>query len=792
MVILRWILLKSIRGGGENLDLSPCTFYTFDKTGSKECSIDLSNYIAEEIASMIEDLKYKIVNEPLSEETKSLKSDFVDLLEEYGLLPVGMSKDSVLSLLNPSWLHWFEDRSGLNMKTSDFMSFHNVFNRMRSLQRFFVTQEVIDLFNSLPGPSSASAMLFFCSMASGGNGIPIPLFLLPRPRGFVLWSGSEGCGTNANSLLSKRVFIAGGTQNGFALGFIGVGLTYSLFGETFYAFIGYSTFTFVNAKSIQWYVPPNEAPKISDVSPANKAKDVSVSLDELSFRITDAENNLMSYTVSTSPDIGSGSGSRKKNGVYKVPVSGLQGNTKYSWHLVVKDNYNTVEKTYSFTTETVAPVVSVEFPSDGDDWVPVDISKLRFTLKDFQGDLMDYSVETVPDIGSGSSSGVGDGLYTIDVSGLDYTTIYSWFVNVTDGTYWTREVFSFKTQPIMVFDPFDEGWLYRKKITIDHDEVDGDLSDFPVLISIVDSDIRNKAQDDGDDILFMDDSGVANRLFHEIEKYVGSSGRLVAWVNIPILVENTDTVFYIYYGNPNCDSQEYPSKVWDDNYIHVWHLGDSLEDSAGIDDGENHGTNIVSGKIGNARDFENSEEDYISFGDMSQPGDGSLSTMTWECWVKPETQDSILMTKYNTQGTDYVSYFISFVDNGKFRSCAYKGTGGKRTNGITNDSYSTVGQWIYLTSTFLLGGINEIDIFINGDEVAVTHEKRAGDYMRDTPVSDDLGRHRPESGTKYADAVFDEVRWSKIIRSSAWIKTSYNNMNDPSDFMRFGPEETSP
>ncbi len=775
----------------DNLELSSCTFFTFDKIGSKECNVELEVEVAEDIAGMLEVLKYKIVYEPFSEETRILKSDFVDLLENNGLLPVGMSRNKVLSLLNPSWLSWFENWPGLEMKFSVLKSFINVFSKMGNFQRFFVSQEVIDLFRNSPGLGSASASLFFCSMASGGRGIPIPLFLLPRPRGFVLWAGSDYCATQVGSLLMNRGFVGFGAQSGVALGFLGVGLTYSIGGFNLYAFIGYSTFTYVNAKMIQWIIPPNNNPVISDESPANGAKDVSVSLDELSFRISDPEKDRMSYTVTTSPDIGSGSGSRKKDGVYKVPVSGLQGNTEYSWHLVVKDKYNTVEKTFSFMTEAVAPVVSNTLPVDGDSWVPADIFKLSFRLKDFQGDLMDYTVETSPDIGTGSGSGVGDGVYTVDVGGLDYSTIYTWFVNVTDGTYWTREVFSFKTQPIMVFDPFDEGWLYRKKITIDHDLVEGDLSDFPVLVSVVDSDLRDKAQVDGDDVLFMDGSGVANRLYHEIEYYDGSSGELVAWVKIPDLDGDVDTVFYMYYGNPDCANQQYPERVWYDDYIHVWHMDDSCRDSAGFDDGNDHGTSLVSGKVGDARDFEANEGDYIDCGDMAQPSDGSLTTMTWEGWVKSKSIDSIIMCKYNSQGPDYVSYYIGFNNGGKFRLGAYKAWN-VNSYGETYNSYSDVGQWVYLTAVFKLGGINELYTYVDGNVVSFNQQTYNADYLWDIPVTDEIGRYGPEAGTMYADAVMDEIRWSKVVRSDAWINTSFNTMNDPSSFMSFGPEELGP
>ena len=65
--------------------------------------------------------------------------------------------------------------------------------------------------------------------------------------------------------------------------------------------------------------------------------------------------------------------------------------------------------------------------------------------------------------------------------------------------------------------------MYRKQITIHHENVAGDLINFPVLIDYIDPDLRDKAQDDGDDILFMDGDGVAKKLHHEIEKYEKNS-----------------------------------------------------------------------------------------------------------------------------------------------------------------------------------------------------------------------------------------------------------------------------
>jgi hypothetical protein len=438
------------------------------------------------------------------------------------------------------------------------------------------------------------------------------------------------------------------------------------------------------------------------------------------------------------------------------------------------------------------PTITNENPPDGSMNVPTSLSELSFRLTDGDGDLMSYSVTTNPDIGSGSASNKGNGVYSIPVTGLEYDIEYSWYITVDDGYDIVDKTLSFYTEEGPPFDPFNDGWEYRKKVTIDNTKVDGDLTSFPVLISTVDVDLRDKAQSDGDDILFMDGPGVANKLYHEIEYYDDSNGELIAWVNIPSLSDSVDTVFYIYYGNPSCSNKQSPEKTWDSNYIHIWHLGDSLIDSGGFDDGTNHGTSIISGKVGKARDFEKDEHDFIDFGDMAQPGDGSLTTVTWEAWVKPETIDTKIMSKYDSSGTDYTSYNIDFIDNGKFRAEAMSAWAVSTSSGYTDNSYSVVDEWIFLTATYKLGGINDIDAFINGDEVAFSQTESEADVMRNIPVTDDLGRARHETKTHYADAVIDEVRWSKVVRSNDWISTSYNTMNDPTSFFNVGPEESAP
>ncbi len=95
-------------------------------------------------------------------------------------------------------------------------------------------------------------------------------------------------------------------------------------------------------------------------------------------------------------------------------------------------------------------------------------------------------------------------------------------------------------------------FLYRKQITIDHTKVSAALSNFPVLVSISnDNDLRDHVMNaNAYDLAFVDGNG--SQLDHEVERWDGATGTLLAWVRVPSLSAATDTVMYAYYGNNVC------------------------------------------------------------------------------------------------------------------------------------------------------------------------------------------------------------------------------------------------
>jgi hypothetical protein len=677
---------SKIENESSSQDCYPVSFFVFDKSGRVNHEVFVSRDVVENISVLLEELRECFVSDPFGDDTFSLQVDFIDLLDLYGLLPEGVSRDYLLSLVNPPWFRFLERilalTSGSPFLRSPVLSF---------LSNFF---DVDGSGSVLPKKAEGESKLVFMSNIGGvALGFLIPPYMLPRPRGLVAWTGSEGSTTYVGSMVQDESFFAMGAQQALALGFIGFGISI-YFGWLAFAFIGLAGVLFINAKSFIDVGPPNKVPVVSNENPVDGAVNVPVSLSELSFRISDGDGDRMSYSVSTSPNVGSGSGNLKKDGVYSAPVSGLKPNTVYSWTVEVSDGEDTVVEDFSFITE------------------------------------------------------------------------------------------------MLPFDPFDEGWQYRKKITIDHNKVDGDLSGFPVLISVVDSDLRDKAQADGDDILFMDGPGIANRLFHEIEKYESSSGELVSWVRLPNIDNEMDTSFYLYYGNPDTASIDLHEEVWDENYCAVWHLDDTKDSTLNKNHGSLSGSS-TNWKTGNSGiGLEILKKGMVK--NIPVSFDNSISTeYTLNCWINWYGKDPsypdfsyIFDARVPSYGGGCILYLL---EDGTVMFLQFTGSSFVRLRSANTISKNI---WTHLSVLFNYNSQN-LRLFIDGVEdnsTSITNQ-----YI-DTDLNPVMGNNLWGSGSTYRplNGVLDELRLSNIERSDDWIKAGYNNQNNHSSFMSFGPEETGP
>ncbi|MFX1482435.1 MAG: DUF2341 domain-containing protein [Promethearchaeota archaeon] len=335
---------------------------------------------------------------------------------------------------------------------------------------------------------------------------------------------------------------------------------------------------------------------------------------------------------------------------------------------------------------------------------------------------------------------------------------------------------------------FEQGtqFSYKKDITIDHTKVSADLSDFPLLVDIFDTDLRTKTQTDGDDIIFKSDE---IQLPHEIElfdqDYNSTHAHLVAWVKTD-LSSSVDTAVTMYYGNPLMENQENPAEVWGYDYAGVWHLGElsgSAQDSTSYD---NNGTLFggvtqgAVGKIGNANDMDG-VDDYIDFGNpVDNHLDFGVNEFTFSIWI------------------------IVDGGTGDFQDIIYKGSTGStdpgyslctnvaatRAEALVNDGVDRISStyvdfslnsWIYYVVTVDRSD-NLMRYYMNGNLAATPVDvSMVGDITstRNLEIS---------RGSASVNGSLDEFRLSNVARSPAWILTEYNNQLDPSSFYSIGAE----
>jgi hypothetical protein len=349
-------------------------------------------------------------------------------------------------------------------------------------------------------------------------------------------------------------------------------------------------------------------------------------------------------------------------------------------------------------------------------------------------------------------------------------------------------------------------FTYRKSIAV---KSTGQVSGgphayFPMLVSVTDSHLAtvangghiasyNVATNDPWDLVFeaLDDTTCGGagtspcRLNHQIETYNSSTGQLIAWVKVPSI--NNGTVIYIYYGN-SCmtASTQNASKVWDDNYVGVWHL---QEDHSGTGTADlytdskdsNHGDDYISatgktGEIASGQQFDNTD-DYALVGNSTSLG--ITGNITISAWIKrsgTNNTDTIL-SKSNTSRWDYDVYIGT---GGALNKIVFWSDSAPNPHWVASNGTITDTNWHYVVAA---RSGSTVSFYIDGSVSGTPTLSNAFNNHTDPVYIGNGGNVDPWGG------YLDEVRLSNSARSAGWIATEYNNQYAPSSFYTEGAEE---
>ncbi|MFX0116240.1 MAG: LamG-like jellyroll fold domain-containing protein, partial [Candidatus Hodarchaeota archaeon] len=344
----------------------------------------------------------------------------------------------------------------------------------------------------------------------------------------------------------------------------------------------------------------------------------------------------------------------------------------------------------------------------------------------------------------------------------------------------------------------DISFRYRKNITISSSK---DLTNFPVLVDLYDTDLQKYARVDAWDIMFTNTSGT--KLPHEIEHYDrtynSTHAHLVAWV-MANLSSSQNTIVSMYFGNPITANQENPEGVWDSNYVMVHHMNEdptttiydstSKENNAAANGGMTSGDQVA-GMMNGGIDFDGND-DYLTV-----PDDASLNItgeITLEAWVYYKGYDvghryaKILHKPLSSIIDPWNVYSLALDDtmgdSANLRFEISNGSAGSQ-EAVESTSIVALNGWTHVVATY--NGAT-MRIYING----VDENQNSASIIIGTnnnPLQ--IGSWDIATDNRWY-GILDELRISNVARSADWIVTSWNNQNDPASFYSIGQKEVCP
>lgn len=327
----------------------------------------------------------------------------------------------------------------------------------------------------------------------------------------------------------------------------------------------------------------------------------------------------------------------------------------------------------------------------------------------------------------------------------------------------------------------EANWVNNKAITIPNANISGTTPhvDFPMWIDVNDPDLSTDAQNDADDVVFVDAGG--NVLDHELEFY--SNGIWKGWVRIPTLTPSVDETITMYYNNGSATSFEDAAGVWTAGYGGVWHLNSGQVDDKTVfnNDGTGQTNGVVAGKLHNAFDYnvENIESS------VPNPADDSLipgtDDFTIQSWIRVDSGEDISIDK--ATGT-FGEYSVRFTEN----SANFTIDDSPPITGSASTTSDT-SNWLLYHVAFDRDG--NATMYRNGSSIGTTSISATdGD-----DIDDDASNFALLIGGIYDGAgstgILDETRFAIGLKDSGWIETEYDNQNTPASFYTVGAEQSN-
>ncbi len=246
----------------------------------------------------------------------------------------------------------------------------------------------------------------------------------------------------------------------------------------------------------------------------------------------------------------------------------------------------------------------------------------------------------------------------------------------------------------------------------------------------------------------------------------------------------------MYYNNSKAPDIQNPEKVWDSNFKMVQHLNENngLRKDSSINSNdcspENGVLHTINGKINGADSFDGENDILIGPSSNELTGD-YIQKITMSAWIKYDTIEDlgyIASIKKSSIQKNLISLCAGNLNDGSlgFVTRNYVNTEDVplENNGGYND-----GKWHHLVAV-----VDDLSRSLYIDGIKIDSDNEGMQVVRNNTAEFTIGGFYKNSEDDYFKGQIDEIQISNTARSDNFIKTSYENQNNPSTFLKMGSE----
>lgn len=336
---------------------------------------------------------------------------------------------------------------------------------------------------------------------------------------------------------------------------------------------------------------------------------------------------------------------------------------------------------------------------------------------------------------------------------------------------------------------------YEKPITVQQAMVAGDITGFPVWISLDGDQDLMHAQGDHSDVYFTDSTGAA--IPYEITAWSQPQGTLQAWVRAPHLTPNPGTpnpnLIYLRFGGAAAPMASSGPAVFDNGYAAVWHLETAtttVTDASGHANGTISGTAPAStaGQLGQGLQFSAASSEITFTNPITGGGPSTISAWVYQAAISAGTYANTIMVLGSPATAKSRWFYSSYQGDASSVAAGLYGGG---TNDETPSPAKLVTPLVWTKLDWVIGPAGASALYINGRQVdsktLATPNTSAGTATIANASSSYSG-----GGSMAFVGVLDEIRISNTSRSASWLLTEYNNQSAPATFYTVGTAAAVP